>query len=72
MDCEERNRLLSEYSSAVFAASTETTMRLTFAGITALAEYNLLLRQQNIARSRAMKAHAAYERHITTHGCKVK
>ena len=72
MDCQERNRLLSEYSSAVLEASRDAKTLSNFAGITALADYTLLLRQHKIAKSRAMRARAVYEHHVTTHRCKIE
>lgn len=69
VDCKERGRLLREYSDAVYDASVATTTLTAVAGTSALADYTVLLREQERTEKNASSALAAYERHILRHNC---
>jgi hypothetical protein len=67
--CEDRDRLLSEYNSAVLDASKAASNLIELAGTAAQDDYALLLREEQRASTRARAARRAYEEHITRHGC---
>jgi hypothetical protein len=69
VDCKERVRLLREYSNAAYDASVATTTLTSVAGTSALADYTVLLAEQERTETKARRARAAYEQHILTHRC---
>ena len=67
--CEERDRLLREYYSAVVEVSQAVGKLADLAGTSSVADYGLLGREKDRAKARLKTARSAYERHVTEHGC---
>ena len=67
--CDERARLLNEYSKAtlVLSASVDELLRKT--GTAIKTEYNRLNHSTDQARLAADQAHSNLEKHIIDHGC---
>jgi hypothetical protein len=71
VECKERDRLLSEYNSAVIEASGTATTLSKVAGDAPLDAYGVLLREQDKAETKTGKARSEYEQHIINHSCAV-
>ena len=69
MLCEERDRLLHEYNSAVLEVSRSVGALADLAGTSSGADYELLSREKDRAKARQKQARSVYEHHITEHGC---
>ena len=69
MSCEDGDRLLHEYNSAVLEVSQAVGALADLAGTSSGADYELLSHETDRAKARLRKARSAYEKHITEHGC---
>jgi hypothetical protein len=69
MDCKDRVRLLRECSNALKDASMASVALTSVAGTSALADYTVLLREQERTETKASKAQVAYEQNVFKHGC---
>jgi hypothetical protein len=69
VDCNERVRLLGEYSDALADASMASAALTSLAGKSALSAYLVLLRELERTELVASNARAVYEQHIIEHGC---
>jgi hypothetical protein len=67
--CEERDRLLHEYNSAVQEASRAVGQVADLAGTSSADDYQLINREKDRAKARLKTARSAYERHVAQHGC---
>jgi hypothetical protein len=67
--CDDRDRLLHEYNSAVLGVSQAVAKLADLAGTSSGSDYQLLSREKDRAKARLKEARAAYERHIAEHGC---
>jgi hypothetical protein len=72
VDCRERARLVREYSDAVYDASVATITLTSMAGTSTLADYTVLLREQERTETEASKTLKVYEQHIRAHGCAIE
>jgi hypothetical protein len=70
--CEEAERLLREYNSAVSDASKAAQKLAELAGTTSSDTFIFLCNEKTRANARVKKAHEAYEHHIKNHGCGVR
>jgi hypothetical protein len=69
MHCKDRVRLLREFSNALKDASMASAALTSMAGTSALADYTVLLREEERTETKASKARGAYEQHILKHQC---
>jgi hypothetical protein len=69
MNCEEKNRLATEYESSTAKFSGAVTELRKKLGTSAKEEYEGLDRAANEARVKSEKARIALEQHITAHRC---
>ena len=67
--CEDRARLLNEYSRATLAFSARVDELAQKAGTVRKAEYIRLTNAVGEARTATEQAHFNLEKHITDHGC---
>lgn len=71
MDCKDRTRLLRESTKALKDASAASAALTLVAGTSALADYTVLLTEQERTETNASKAQTAYEQHILAHRCAI-
>ena len=67
--CREAERLLAEYNSAMLDASTAARKLADLAGTSRSDNFIFLCNEKTRANARVKKTQAAYEKHITNHGC---
>ena len=67
--CDERTRLLNEYSSATLALSASVDELIQNTGTGLKAEYMRLNNATDRARIAAEQAHINLEKHVAEHGC---
>jgi hypothetical protein len=70
--CDEAERLLAEYNSAVSDASKAAQGVATLVGIVSWDDFSLLLEEKHAANVRVKHARAAYVQHIENHNCGTK
>jgi hypothetical protein len=70
--CVEAARLLNEYNSAVNNASKAAQKLAGLAGTASGDDFIFLCNDKTRANARVKKTQAAYEHHITDHGCGVR
>jgi len=70
--CVEAARLLNEYNHAVVDASKAAQKLAELAGTASGDDFIFLCNDKTRANARVKKTQAAYERHLTHHGCGVR
>jgi hypothetical protein len=69
MPCNERDRLLEDYSDAVLHAASAADALAQAAGTSPLVDYTPLVKAQETAKAAASKMRLAYEQHLAEHKC---
>ena len=70
--CGEAARLLAAYNSALLDASAAAKKLAHLAGSSCADSFIFLCNEKTRANARVQKTRAAYEKHITEHGCVVR
>jgi hypothetical protein len=70
--CGEAERLLAAYNSAMLDAATAAKKLADLAGTSSADSFIFLCNEKTRANARVKRTQAAYERHLTDHGCGVR
>jgi hypothetical protein len=70
--CGEAERLLAAYNSAMLDAATAAKKLADLAGTSFADSFIFLCNEKTRANARVKRTQAAYERHLTDHGCGVR